>query len=90
MFRAGSLLMDFALMQTLQSLDNRLKGRRTGKRLYYRAPPAAEAQAGAIIVPGPEWLGSDEVIITVGVLRYGQLSCLQVWSFANSHSKAFT
>ena len=65
-------------MQTLHSLENRLKGRRTGKRLYFRAPSAAEAQAGAIIVPGPDWLGSDEVVITVGVLRYGQLSCLQV------------
>lgn len=70
------------LMQTLQSLDNRLKGRRTGKRLYFRASPAAEAQAGAIIVPGPDWLSSDEVIITVGVLRYGQLSCLQVGPLA--------
>ena len=29
-------------------------------------------------MPGPDWLGSDEVILTVGVLRYGQLSCLQV------------
>ena len=29
-------------------------------------------------MPGPDWLDSDEVIITVGVLRYAQLSCLQV------------
>lgn len=72
------ILISWGFVQTLQSLDNRLKGRRTGKRLYFRAPPAAEAEAGAMIIPGEDWLSSDEVIITVGILRYNQLSCLQV------------
>ena len=64
--------------QMLQSLESRLKGRRTTKRLYFRAPAAEKAEAGAIIVPGQDWLSSEEIVITVGILRFAQLTCLQV------------
>ena len=64
--------------QCLQSLESRLKGRRTATRLYYKAPRAEQPQAGAVVLGGQDWLRSDDIIITVGALRYGQTSCLQV------------
>ena len=65
-------------VQSLQSLESRLKGRRTAKRLYFRAIEVLQPQAGAIVLGGQDWLRSDDIIITVGALRYGQTSCLQV------------
>ena len=65
-------------VQSLQSLESRLRGRRTAKRLYYRAPEVVQPQAGAMVLGGQDWLRSDDIIITVGALRYGQTSCLQV------------
>lgn len=64
--------------QMLRSLENRLKGRRTTKRLYYRAPPADAGEAAALIAAGEDWLSSEDILITVGVLRYSQFTCLQV------------
>ena len=46
------MFIDWYFVQTLQSLDNRLKWRRTGKQLHFRAPPAAVAETEAIIATG--------------------------------------